>query len=332
MRPHPHPPSSSSSAPFTLTRDDAFVSLDYHVHANLRLWELEHVYGRILHQANNNNGAATSSSSTTTFSEAVPSMLSQRAVRTLHDLKKNMARRFNPYTFHYDMDVVGGKNATTTSEQPRRRRRNLNHKAEKVRKRGRASWRFTGCTVPYVTCQTALQTCTDSVEVRRSTVCSSLGLFARRDFMTGEIVSRYGGELISRSEAQKRGAIYDQKGTSYLFELCAWSGVCLDATNVGTLMRYANHAPSTGGWHNGANADVAVEGGCATGAPLSVVLRAGPAGIRRGDEILFDYGERAGGMLPAAAREDGAPPTTNQHKKKRNGTVREHASRKRARE
>lgn len=50
----------------------------------------------------------------------------------------------------------------------------------------------------------------------------------------------YTGELITQEEIEKRGKIYDEHGSSYLFDLSSDYGI--DALFIGNESRYINHS------------------------------------------------------------------------------------------
>ena len=68
----------------------------------------------------------------------------------------------------------------------------------------------------------------------------NLGAFAKRGFKKNELVCEYMGEVITQSEAEKRGEIYDRStGYSYLFNLNHETVV--DSTRKGGKCKFINH-------------------------------------------------------------------------------------------
>ena len=67
-----------------------------------------------------------------------------------------------------------------------------------------------------------------------------LGLYACEDIRPGEFVGEYKGEIITREESERRGAIYEHQRLSYLFSLNASQDI--DSTYFGNKTRFINHA------------------------------------------------------------------------------------------
>jgi len=65
------------------------------------------------------------------------------------------------------------------------------------------------------------------------------GVFAAERTWTGDFVREYVGELVPHDEAHARGQVSDAVGVSYLYTLTR--DVVLDATRVGSRMRYVKH-------------------------------------------------------------------------------------------
>lgn len=115
--------------------------------------------------------------------------------------------------------------------------------------------------------------------VGKSKVCPSLGLFAGEVIEPGEYICIYSGEILSEFDSENRGIVQDIIEETYLFTLN--SRYVVDASKVGNIMRYANHAS---GQHINAFPKIIafVQGGQAIG--LYANKR-----IEIGQEILFDY-------------------------------------------
>jgi len=104
------------------------------------------------------------------------------------------------------------------------------------------------------------------------------GVFAAERADTGDFVGEYVGELVPHDEAHARGRVYDAMGVSYLYT--STRDVVLDATRVGSRMRYVNHSQ--------ARASLVPK-------LLSVCgyIRVGLFAARErvpGEELFFDYG------------------------------------------
>jgi len=72
------------------------------------------------------------------------------------------------------------------------------------------------------------------------------GIRARQDIGKGYLICEYVGEIISESEADKRGKVYDKSKLSYLWTQGGGDGMTsggtIDATHFGNIARFANHS------------------------------------------------------------------------------------------
>lgn len=107
---------------------------------------------------------------------------------------------------------------------------------------------------------------------------AGLGLFALENIKSGEVITEYTGELISASEFEKMGDIYDNYEHSYLL---GKEEMRIDATYFGNKMKYANHKS-----HNQENCSIhpwSVNGN-------SVMILRAKKNIKKGQELFFNYG------------------------------------------
>ena len=115
--------------------------------------------------------------------------------------------------------------------------------------------------------------------VGESTI-QGLGAFAGESIKDGELISEYVGEIINEVEAERRGRVYDEYGSSYLFNLDREHAV--DAYKVGSPIRFANHSSKTPNCY----AKIVNFNG-----EYRIGIYA-KGNIAFGQELLFDYGYR----------------------------------------
>ena len=109
-----------------------------------------------------------------------------------------------------------------------------------------------------------------NVEVKRSKV-HGRGLFATADIAWGTKIIEYMGKVITDLEAERRL----KRGAAFIFELAPDKNI--DGADGGNEARFANHG------RENANCFVLREKG-------RIWIVAGIEGIKKGQEILFDYG------------------------------------------
>jgi len=68
-----------------------------------------------------------------------------------------------------------------------------------------------------------------------------LGLYAGEPITQHDFVAEYKGEIITRAEGERRGAVHVHQQLSYLFTLNTTQDI--DSTNFGDRVRFINHAP-----------------------------------------------------------------------------------------
>lgn len=108
-----------------------------------------------------------------------------------------------------------------------------------------------------------------------------MGLYACEDMVSGDLVGEYKGEIITKEEADRRGAVYEHQKLSYLFSLNATQEI--DSTYFGNKVRFINHAHSSR-----ANLYPRI-------IMVNAVHRIGlyaSRKIKSGEELFFDYGPK----------------------------------------
>lgn len=114
-----------------------------------------------------------------------------------------------------------------------------------------------------------------------NSLIAGYGLFATKPIKKNTFVIEYIGEVVSHSEAERRGFFYDHKKMSYLFDLNVQNNLeyqTIDATRIGNNARFINHSTKP----NIIARQVMVNG----------VLRMGMYAfrdIKENEELLFDY-------------------------------------------
>jgi hypothetical protein len=109
-------------------------------------------------------------------------------------------------------------------------------------------------------------------------VVSGMGLFICEDVPKGGYIGEYKGEIVTNEEAERRGKLYDKRGTSFLFTLNLAQAI--DATRMGNKFRFINHS------HQRPNCQAKVTmANCAHRIGF-YATRA----LRAGEELFFDYG------------------------------------------
>lgn len=104
------------------------------------------------------------------------------------------------------------------------------------------------------------------------------GAFAREPIRQGEFICEYTGALISGEEAERRGAIYDMLGVSFLFKLNGEQDI--DAARMGNKTKFVNHGP---------RADANCEAKVTTVRGEHRIALYATAFVAAGEELNFDY-------------------------------------------
>jgi len=123
-----------------------------------------------------------------------------------------------------------------------------------------------------------------------------LGLYAGENVKRCEFVGEYKGELIDRTESDRRGAVYEHQKLSYLFLVNKSQEI--DSTYFGTKIRFINHASTSVG-----NLYPRV---FLVNTVQRIALFASED-IKIGDELFFDYGpqfprDQLGGKIAGSTK------------------------------
>ena len=108
-----------------------------------------------------------------------------------------------------------------------------------------------------------------------------LGLYTCESIREHDFVGEYKGEIITKDEAERRGAVYEYQKLSYLFSLNATQEI--DSTYFGNKVRFINHASG-----NRANLYPRI---IMVNTVHRIALYAN-CNIKPGQELLFDYGPK----------------------------------------
>jgi hypothetical protein len=131
-----------------------------------------------------------------------------------------------------------------------------------------------------------------------------MGLYAGQLIRAQEFVGEYKGEVITKEEADRRGAVYEKQKSTYLFSLNSRQEV--DSNFYGNKIRFINHRNKSG-----ANVYPLIR-------LVNTVHRIGlfaQQDIKPGEELFFDYGpkfpEHLLGGIEAAVGSKSAPHVRN---------------------
>lgn len=105
------------------------------------------------------------------------------------------------------------------------------------------------------------------------------GLFAGQDLQAGQFIGEYKGEILTRIESDRRGALYSLSGTEYLFNLNTSQE--LDATNFGNKTRFMNNSLL--------ETNINVLGLTLLCNGVQRVMLYAKRDIRAGEELLYNY-------------------------------------------
>lgn len=103
------------------------------------------------------------------------------------------------------------------------------------------------------------------------------GCFALESVKKGRCIGEYVGEIVLQDEAERRGRVYDELNSSFLFNITQDKAV--DATRCGNLLKYCNHSK---------NANV-IPYLMRVAGDIRIGMYA-KRNIEVGEELVFDYG------------------------------------------
>lgn len=103
------------------------------------------------------------------------------------------------------------------------------------------------------------------------------GVYASGLVRKGDLIGQYTGEVIEQQDGERRGRVYDQMRSSFLFNTTA--EYVVDSTRIGNKLRYINHSKN----HNCSSRLMRVDGDVIVGIYAS-------RDILTFEELLFDYG------------------------------------------
>lgn len=103
------------------------------------------------------------------------------------------------------------------------------------------------------------------------------GVYASGLVRKGDLIGQYTGEVIEQQDGERRGRVYDQMKSSFLFNTTA--EYVVDSTRLGNKLRYINHSKN----HNCSSRLMRVDGDVIVGIYAS-------RDIMSFEELLFDYG------------------------------------------
>lgn len=105
------------------------------------------------------------------------------------------------------------------------------------------------------------------------------GVFAAHDIPQNEMVGEYVGEVLGDQVAERRGRLYDEVQSTFLFEIT--KGLSLDSTRIGNKLRYCNHSSD-------ANLEPRL---MRVGGDVRIGIFA-RKGIKKFEEMFFNYGSK----------------------------------------
>jgi hypothetical protein len=109
-------------------------------------------------------------------------------------------------------------------------------------------------------------------------IIHGFGLYAGEHAETHDFMGEYKGEIITRAEAERRGAVYEHQKLSYLFSLNEIQEI--DSTYFGNKIRFINHA----------SRNFNLYPRIVTVNTIQRIALFANKSIRSGEELFFDYG------------------------------------------